>query len=153
MEQKQTVLLAEDEEDDVFMMRRAVQKMNDPVLLQIAQDGEQAIGYLSGKNQYADRALFPLPTMILLDIKMPRKNGFEVLAWCNGSNALAHIPILMLSSSKGKSDVDKSRELGAWGYLVKPIAVAELERLLTAKEEFFSVQAARLDDGYVFRKN
>ncbi len=136
-----TVLLAEDEANDVFLMQRAVRKMDAPVSLQIATDGEEAIHYLSGQNKYSDRNLYPLPNLILLDIKMPRKNGFDVLGWLKQDATLTHIPVVMVSSSKVKSDIDRSHELGASAYLVKPVNFDELKYLFTATEQFLSVHA------------
>ena len=141
MNEKPTVLLVEDEENDVFMMQRAVQKMNEPVSLQVAKDGEQAIEYLSGQNKYADRNLHPLPALILLDIKMPRKTGFDVLEWMKADGTLRQIPVVMVTSSKVRSDVDKAHKLGARAYLVKPVPFDELQHLLIAREEFLSARA------------
>jgi CheY-like chemotaxis protein len=132
------ILLAEDEENDVFMMRRAVQKMNLALSLQVAAHGEEAIEYLSGKNQFADRTLFPIPDLILLDINMPRKNGFDVLDWPQKDGTLTHIPAVMITSSKVKSDVDKARELGAVSYLLKPVPFDVLKALFSATEEFIA---------------
>jgi CheY-like chemotaxis protein len=136
--EKPTVLLAENEAADVFMMQRAVQKMNAPVSLQIARDGEEAIAYLSGRHKYADRFLYPVPKLILLDINMPRINGFEVLEWLKRDGTLTHIPVVMVTSSKVRTDMGKARELGAGAYLVKPVDFQELKHLLTATEEFLA---------------
>jgi CheY-like chemotaxis protein len=138
---KPTVLLVEDEANDVFMMERAVQKMKAPVLIQVAKDGEEAIEYLSGKNKYTDRSRHPLPSLILLDINMPRKNGFDVLDWLQKDGTLTQIPVVMVTSSRVKSDVAKARASGARAYLVKPVPDADLEHLFTAMEEFLSGHA------------
>lgn len=138
MNETTTVLLVEDEANDVFLMQRAVQKMNVPVLLHVAKDGEEAIAYLSGQHKYADRFLYPLPKLILLDINMPRKNGFEVLKWLKHDDTLTHIPVVMVTSSKVKTDVDKAHELGAVAYLVKPVGFEDLKYLLTSAKEFLA---------------
>ncbi len=140
-DQMKTVLLAEDEDNDVFMMQRAVRKMGEPISLQVAKNGEEAIDYLSGQEKFSDRNLYPLPDLILLDINMPRKNGFDVLLWLKQNETLPHIPVVMVTSSTVKSDVDKAHELGAIAYLVKPVAFDELKRLFTMTEEFLSVRA------------
>lgn len=124
------MLLAEDEDNDVFMMRRALRKLNDPVFLQVVKDGEDAIQYLAGQNQYADRTLYPLPVLILLDIKMPRKSGFDVLRWIQADGTLAHIPSVTISSSKMQNDVDLALQLGASDYRVKPMTLEEWQQLL-----------------------
>lgn len=140
MDIRLTVLLAEDEADDVFMMQRAFRKMNSPAKLQVVRDGVEAIEYLSGQNKFADRNLYPLPFLILLDINMPRKNGFDILEWLKQDESLADIPVVMITSSKVKSDVDKAYELGARAYLIKPVAFNELQSLVMATEEFLAVQ-------------
>lgn len=139
MNGKRIVLLAEDEANDVFMMERALKKMDAPASLQIVRDGQEAIEYLSGKHKYADRNSYPLPTLILLDIKMPRKSGFDVLDWLKNNDTLTHIPAVIITSSKVKSDVDKAHELGAKAYLVKPVPFDELRLLFTATETFLAV--------------
>lgn len=139
--QKETVLLAEDEENDIFLMRCAIQKMGEPVLLQAVKDGEQAIEYLSGQNQYADRRLYPLPSLILLDVKMPRTNGLDVLKWLKNESLLTHIPVVMITSSKVQSDVRQAREMGASDYLVKPVDHQKLESLFAKMEGFAMAHA------------
>jgi CheY-like chemotaxis protein len=139
--EKATVLLVEDEENDVFFIRRAIQKMSEPVSLQTVRDGMEAIEYLDGHNRFSDRERYPLPALILLDVKMPRKSGFDVLEWVKGRQALAGIPIVMVTSSTIKTDMDKSFELGARAYLVKPIPFDDLKRLLVSTEEFLSAHA------------
>jgi len=136
--EKPIVLLVEDEENDVFLMRRNLMKMLEPVVLQRARDGMEAIEYLEGRNKFSDRSTYPLPSLILLDIKMPRKNGFDVLEWIRGQSALHGIPVVMVTSSQIDTDMNKSLELGAKAYLVKPIAFDDLKQLLTATEEFLS---------------
>lgn len=139
MNYKATVLLAEDEGNDVFLMQRAIRKMNGPVKLQAVLDGEEAIEYLSGEHKYADRDRYPIPELILLDIKMPRKTGFDVLEWLKNDVTLPHIPVVMLTSSKVKTDMDRARELGAHAYLIKPLPFNELQELLTRTEEFLGI--------------
>lgn len=135
---KPIVLLVEDEENDVFLMKRNVMKMLEPVMLQRARDGMEAIEYLSGENRFSDRNAYPLPSLILLDIKMPRKNGFDVLEWMRGQPSLHNIPVVMITSSQIDTDMNKSLELGAKAYLVKPIGFDDLKQLLTATDEFLS---------------
>jgi CheY-like chemotaxis protein len=141
MKENKVILLAEDEENDVFMMRRAVRKMGEEIDLRVASDGEQAIAYLSGRNEFSNRDLHPLPDLILLDIKMPRRNGFDVLEWLKQDGTFTHIPVVMITSSKVKSDVDKADELGASAYLIKPVDFEELKCLITKTEEFLANRA------------
>ncbi|HYG36819.1 MAG TPA: response regulator [Clostridia bacterium] len=115
------VLLAEDDEHDVFFMRRAFAKAEVPNPLVSVPDGEQAISYLQGQGEFGDRAKHPEPQLLLLDLKMPLVNGFEVLAWINQQPHLRNmIPVLVLSSSAQEGDVQKAFDLGAHEYLVKP---------------------------------
>jgi CheY-like chemotaxis protein len=132
------VLLAEDEDTDVFIMRRTIDKMNLSVELHVAHDGEETIAYLAGRGAFADRALHPLPSLILLDINMPRHNGFEVLEWLKQDDTLTHIPVLMLTSSRIQKDIDRAIALGARAYFVKPMPFSELHQLLTAPAQFLA---------------
>ena len=141
MGQTQTILLVEDEVNDVFMMQRAFRKLGLPVCLQVAKNGEEAIDYLSGQNRFGDRSRFPLPSLVLLDIKMPRKDGFDVLEWMRDEGLVCEIPVVMVTSSKVQSDVERAHDLGARAYTVKPIETDELRQLLTETAEFLSVHA------------
>ena len=133
-----TVLLAEDEANDVFLMQRALLKMGSPVLLEVASDGIEVIRYLSGVDEFADREVHPLPSLILLDIKMPRRDGFEVLAWLKTSGTLLHIPVTMLTSSNVNRDMERAFSLGATDYLIKPVAFNVLQDIFiqTATDQF-----------------
>ena len=146
MDKKPTVLLAEDESADVFIMQRAIGKMDSPISLQVAKDGEQAIDYLAGHGEYADRERFPIPKLILLDIKMPRKNGFDVLEWLRYNHAFADVPVVMITSSSLKTDIDHANALGASAYLVKPVPTAELQKLFTATEEYLAAKGVPRTD-------
>lgn len=115
------VLLVEDNEDDVLFVRRAFRraKLSNPIF--DVADGDAAIAYLSGEDEHADRARHPLPTLILLDIKLPRRSGLEVLEWLRAQPDLRRIPVVVLTSSRESADVDRAFDLGASGYLVKPV--------------------------------
>jgi CheY-like chemotaxis protein len=125
------VLLVEDDPNDVLLIRRAFKKAQHPNPTQVVQDGEQAIAYLSGDQQYADRQAYPLPGLILLDLKLPRKSGFEVLQWVRQQPLLKRIPVVVLTSSKQSPDVNKAYDFGANSYLVKPVEFDELVDLIT----------------------
>jgi CheY-like chemotaxis protein len=127
---RQTILLAEDDEDDVLLLRTAFTEAGLNMPLQVVSDGEQAIAYLSGTGVYADRAVYPLPSLILLDLNMPKKNGFEVLAWVRAQPFLKRIPIVVLSSSTQGPHINKAYEVGANSYLVKVTKFSEfVERI------------------------
>ena len=113
------ILLVEDNEDDVFLMQRAMAKANIRPPLYVATNGQEAVDYLAGSGSFADRAAYPLPHCIFLDLKLPFYDGFEVLEWMN-QRALANIPVLVLTSSPEERDRERARQLGARAYLVKP---------------------------------
>ena len=114
------VLLADDDPNDVFLLQRAFQKTNIANPLQVVRDGEEAMAYLSGQDQYADRQRHPLPVLLLLDLKMPRKSGFEVLRWLRQQAGLKRLPVVVLTSSNQNPDINKAFDLGANSYIVKP---------------------------------
>jgi CheY-like chemotaxis protein len=114
------VLAAEDEETDRFILKRAFQKAGIHHSLLFVCDGEEAIDYLNGTEPYHDRARYPLPSLLLLDLKMPRRTGFEVLAWLAAAPEFKSLPVVVLSSSSHESDTQKARQLGAREYIVKP---------------------------------
>jgi len=120
------VLLFEDNDDDVFLTQHAFERAGIVCFWQIASDGEEAISYLSGEGVFADREAYPLPMVILLDLKLPRKSGHEVLAWMGGQKALEKVIRVVLTGSNNPADVDRSYALGANGYLFKPITHDQL---------------------------
>lgn len=142
MKRKITILVIEDDYNDRFFVQRIFKKVNSPAELQFAIDGEDAIHYLAGVGKYQDRTQFPLPGLILLDIKMPKVNGFEVLQWLKNQEGLKRLPVTVLSSSTIQSDIDRAYELGANAYLVKPVSYEQLEKVYNRASEFFTVEAA-----------
>jgi CheY-like chemotaxis protein len=127
------VLLIDDDPADVFMVQRAFGKLRLAVTLKVVNDGDEAIAYLSGHARYADREEFPLPNLLLLDLKMPRKSGFEVLEWIKGQPTLRRLPVIVLTSSNQRADIDRAYDTGANSYLVKtanPEAMQDLTRLI-----------------------
>ena len=114
------ILLAEDESNDVFFMRRALKKADVLNPLFVARNGQEAIDYLEGEGVYADRDAHPLPGLLLLDLKMPGVDGFDLLQWVQGHAAFDSLPTVVLSSSDMEEDVLKAKQLGADEYRVKP---------------------------------
>ena len=117
---RHTVLLVEDDSNDVLLFQRAFGRTNVNALLNVCQDGEEALHYLSGEGLWNDRERFPLPVLILLDLKLPRKSGLEVLAWIRAQKSLSRIPVVVFTSSRERKDVNEAYDLGANSYLVKP---------------------------------
>jgi CheY-like chemotaxis protein len=118
--QEPLILLAEDRDDDVLMLRRSFQKAGISTPMQVVHDGEEAISYLEGTGKFSDRAEFPLPELILLDLKMPKLDGFEVLRWIRSQRNFSGIRVVVLSSSDSIQDVNLAYTLGANSFLVKP---------------------------------
>jgi CheY-like chemotaxis protein len=126
-----TILVVEDNLTDVMLIRRAFAKANLENPLHVLGHGDAAVDYLAGRGEYADRAQFPLPALILLDLKLPRRSGLEVLDWLRGQEMLRRIPAVVLTSSKQSRDVDRAYDLGANSYLVKPVEFEELKEMLS----------------------
>jgi CheY-like chemotaxis protein len=124
------VLAAEDEESDAFLMQLAFGKIGLTDKLLILRDGQEVIEYLKGGGTYANRDLYPLPSLLLLDVKMPRMTGFDVLAWLGENPQFRDLPVVILSSSSHEDDVEKARELGAWDYHLKPHGMAPFVQLV-----------------------
>ena len=120
-----SVLLVEDNEDDVFFVRRACQRTGIPHALRVVTDGDQAIDYLAGKGGFADRTRHPLPDLVFLDIKLPKRDGHYVLKWIRSHAAFKTLPVVMLTSSSADSDVARAYELGVTSYLRKIACPAE----------------------------
>jgi CheY-like chemotaxis protein len=102
-------------------------------------DGVEAIEYLRGTGQYADRARYPLPGLMLLDLKLPRRSGHEVLAWLRQEPAVRRLPVAILTSSRESSDIERAYDLGANSYLVKPTGPGALLRLVEALSLYWLV--------------
>src|SRR5579859_5618510 len=121
-----TILLAEDSEDDVFFFKRALQESGAPGSLQVVNDGTQAIDYLSGVGNFADRQQFPFPDFLLLDINLPRLSGLEVLRWIRHDSPFKDLPVVILTLSDQQADIDQAHALGADAYFMKPIGQKQL---------------------------
>ena len=115
------ILLAEDQEDEVMLLRRAFAKAKLLNPLHVVSNGEEAIAYLQGEGKYGNRDEYPLPSLMLLDLKMPRKNGFEVLEWVRKQPSLSALRVIVLTGSDEIRDVNRAYQLGANSFLVKPI--------------------------------
>ena len=120
------VLLVDDSEDDAQLVRIVFKRAGFVAPLQVAHDGEEAIAYLRGDGGYADRTRYPLPTALLLDLNLPRHDGFEVLAWIRQQPAHKRLGVYILSASSRAADIQRAYDLGATSYLVKPGTLDEL---------------------------
>ena len=115
-----SILLVEDNEDDVFFITRAFKAAGLPVSLTRVENGQRAIDYLSQRPPFDDLARFPIPALVLLDLKMPFLSGFEVLRWIRQESRNARVPVIVFTSSNQERDIEQAYELGANAYLVKP---------------------------------
>jgi CheY-like chemotaxis protein len=142
--QEFTVLLVEDDLNDIFLVKRAFKKAQIKNPLQVVTDGSEAVEYLRGAGKYGDRQAYPLPKLVVMDIKMPRKTGFEVLEWVKGqSNWLRRIPIIIVSSSDYAADINRAYELGANAYMVKPMDYRAVEHLFESITHYWGLECAK----------
>ena len=133
------VLQVEDDDNDIYLLQYAFKQAQVPSLLTPVRDGEEAIGYLKGAGEFADRARFPLPCLILLDLKLPGRSGFEVLEWIRHQPDLAELPVIVLTSSGRPEDIHLAYKMGANAYLVKPSGREKLLELVKSLASFWLV--------------
>jgi CheY-like chemotaxis protein len=134
-----SVLLAEDDENDVLLIKRSFQRSHVVNSIQVASDGDVAVAYLSGEGIYGDRAQFPFPVAMLLDLKLPRKSGLEVLGWAKRQPELKRLPIIILTSSREARDIKEAYDLGVNSYLIKPFTPLELTETLKSFNLYWMV--------------
>jgi CheY-like chemotaxis protein len=125
-----TILVVEDIDDDVFFLKRALRdaKIENP--LQVVVDGQQALDYLEGKREYADREKYPLPFLVLLDLKLPYVMGLDVLKWIRQRREFDGMLVVVLTSSQQDSDLTATHRLGGNSYLIKPPTREKLTELV-----------------------
>lgn len=123
------VLLVEDSPADVALVQRAFSRCGGVARLHVVRDGDAAVQYLGGHGEFADRVRHPLPRLLLLDLKLPRRSGLEVLAWLRDQPGLGRLPVVVLTSSRESVDVDRAYDLGVNGYLLKPVVFDDLLQL------------------------
>lgn len=138
MARLEPILLVEDNPDDVLLVQRALRRTQANLALQVVGDGERAIAYLAGHGDYADRDRYPFPFLLLLDLKLPRQSGFEVLTWLRQQPGLCRLPVAVLTSSREESDVRRAYDLGANSYLVKPGSFDALVALVASVEHYWA---------------
>jgi DNA-binding response OmpR family regulator len=128
-----TILHVEDEENDALLLTRACERAGLPVQLHHVLDGDVARSYLLGEGEFSNRETHPLPHVIVLDLKMPRTDGFEFLRWLRGQQGFAELPVLVFTSSLSREDKARALSDGASSYFVKP---ATFEALVNMVEAF-----------------
>ena len=130
------ILLAEDLEDDVFLLKQAFSKAQVTSRLESVRDGMEAQAYLKGEGEFADRAAHPFPDVLLLDLNMPRMNGFELLEWMRQDDQCRRVVTHVLTASAREADVDRAYELGANSYVLKPSRMGDLVAFVKGLHEW-----------------
>jgi CheY-like chemotaxis protein len=138
-----TLLVAEDDEKDFLVLVHALRKAKFETDLQRVSNGAEVIKYLAGDNAFADREAYPLPELILLDLKMPDVSGFDVLIWLRSREKLKNLPAIVFSASDNPADMQQARELGATAYLVKPTAYDGYPKVAQALHDLWRAVGAR----------
>jgi CheY-like chemotaxis protein len=136
-QEQPVILIADDREEDIAMLRRAFSQAGLTVPLQVVKNGEEAIAYLKCEGRFSNRAEFPLPDLLLLDLKMPRKSGFDVLEWLQTQPGLARLRTVVLTSSDEIRDVNRAYRLGAASFLVKPVNFTEFKDTIQAMYNYW----------------
>lgn len=135
--EKYLVLMVDDSADDCLLIKMAIGKADRLRFIGSVSDGEELVSYLTGKEEYGDRQRYPLPDMLLLDLKMPRKNGFEVLEWLQ-SQPFENMTVVVLSGSEQHHDIQKALELGAHYYHVKEADGRKRTELIKLLEQYLT---------------
>jgi CheY-like chemotaxis protein len=132
-----TILHVDDDSNDILLFHHACQKGGLPCNVASVEDGERAISYLRGEDEFANRQRYPLPRLVLLDLKMPRVTGFDVLAWMRNDEQLRAMPVVVLSSSNHDADVKRAYDLGANSYLLKPVGFDALVEIARSLDQYW----------------
>jgi CheY-like chemotaxis protein len=131
------ILLVEDEPNDAFFFEHCLKRADIENPLRVVRDGVEALEYLQGAGRFADREQYPVPCLVLLDLKLPRATGFEVLEHMRDHPELRRLIVLVLTSSSSHQDIIRSYDLGANAYLVKPSDARELGDIVKTIKEFW----------------
>ncbi|MEP6663955.1 MAG: response regulator [Verrucomicrobiota bacterium] len=135
---KHTVLSVEDNSDDILLLQRACEKSAVTFHLKTVEDGQRAIDYLSGINNYSDREEFPVPSLVLLDLQIPAKSGLEVLDWIRQKEWSRNLPVVVFTSSQDKRDVQKAYDKGANWFVTKPADYQKLQKVAQSINAYMS---------------
>jgi CheY-like chemotaxis protein len=139
MNEKPTILLVDDNENDLFLMRRAFAKAAFDVPLQEVHSGVEALAYLTAAHPYSDRIQFPLPAVMLLDLNMPKGNGFDLLTQVRSKAGLRRLSVIVLTSSALTEDIERALDCGASAYLVKPSNFEALVATIRCLREWIEI--------------
>jgi CheY-like chemotaxis protein len=137
MPNRKAILVADDSVEDSFILKRAFEKVGTTVPLLFVKDGQELIDYLSGADGFADRKHHPMPRVLLLDLKMPKLNGFDVLRWLQRQPELRRLIVTVLSSSDESQDVNLAYDLGANSYVVKPSSMNGYDQIVEKLRDYW----------------
>ncbi|GAC1652471.1 MAG: response regulator [Acidobacteriaceae bacterium] len=142
------LLLVEDDAADAHLIKRALKKVEMPARVVHVRNGDEAVAYMAGEEMYGDRLKHPLPKLVLLDVKLPRRSGLEVLRWVRQQNgAVAAVPVVMFTSSSHSVDINTAYLYGVNSYLVKPETTAQLESMLNLLKSYWFMVNRQPDSG------
>lgn len=133
----ETILIVEDEESDVLFLKRALAKIGVPNPIRSVTNGEEAVAYLQGTGDFADRKANPFPRVVVTDLKMPQMGGLQLLKWIHDHPPFRVVPTIVFTSSTAQSDVNEAFRLGAGAYFVKPVEFRELERIAKIMTDYW----------------
>jgi CheY-like chemotaxis protein len=131
------ILVVDDDPNDQILIKRAFRGAKVANMILTASDGDEAVRYLSGEGAFDDRTKFPLPSLVLLDLKLPRRTGLEVLEWIRQQAGLKRMVVVILTSSKASLDINRAYDLGANSYLVKPVSFESLVALIKSLDMYW----------------
>ena len=138
MERNLTILIIEDDHNDVLLLKSALKRENINNPIQVVHDGQEGIDYLQGEGKFHDRDKYPFPSVIFTDLKMPRLSGFDVLTWLKSHPDCFVLPVIVLSASKLDEDIKKAYQMGANAYMVKPSQIEELQEMIKTAYKFWA---------------
>jgi CheY-like chemotaxis protein len=130
------ILLVDDNPHDVVLIRLAFRRVGIIDTIQLVKDGAEAMRYINGEGAYADRHQFPIPTLLLLDLKMPQTSGFDVLQWIREQPELANVIVVVMSGSRNDQDIERAYALGANSYLIKPTRFEEMVKMMETLKDY-----------------
>ncbi len=137
MEANLTILVVEDDENDIFILQSALKRAGITHSVQVVRNGQEAIDYFCANGRYADRAKFPFPKVVFSDLKMPIMDGFEVLDWLRKHPDCSVVPVIILTASQLDSDIRRAYQMGANAYLAKPSSLTDLQQMVKTAFEFW----------------
>lgn len=134
-----TILVVEDNAEEVILLQRAFKKTGMDIAVHFVVNGEEAIDYLSGTDRFNDRITYPEPDLVMMDLKMPRKGGFEVLEWFRNLQEGALIPVIVLTSSDREADIQRAYSLGANSYFLKPTSFEDFRDMIKVVYDYWAL--------------